>query len=378
MTPAVALCYLSPILNTSKHTSISEYARLAQALREAVEQGEYAPGTLVASEHELARKHGLSRVTVRRATDLLIEEGLLERRPGKGLYVREAEAEATRIVKVIVGNLAWEPSVQLARGAQQIARSCGAEIQVYDAHGSQRENLESLLNLPKNGASGAILMALHTPDFNEAVIRVKAAGFPLVVADYQSGEIPVPAVAADNYQGGALAGRHLAGLGHTRVAFVGDCGASTVRARLDGFRDALAEAGIALPRASIVDITPEDTLSDWSEMVRQAMRNVLKGPVRPTAIFCSCDAVARACYRVCESLKIRIPHDLSLVGFDDDPLAEWLSPPLTTVRQPFAEMGQTAMRLLQKQLAGRAAKAESTLLPVTWIERGSTAQPAQN
>lgn len=375
MTPDKLLCYFSRILNTSKHTSISAYAQLAQNLREAVERGEYTAGQLVASEHELARKHGLSRVTVRRATDLLIEEGLLERRPGKGLYVREAEPEKTKVVKLIVGNLAWEPSVQLARGANQLARSSGIEVQVCDAHGNQAEILDSLLHLSKNGASGAILMALHTPSFNEAVLRVKAAGFPLVVADYQSHEIPVPAVSADNYQGGILAGQHLAGLGHTRVAFVGDCAATTVRARLDGFRDALAENDIVLPRSRVVDITPEDTLADWSEVVRHRVRSLLKSKECPTAIFCSCDAVARACYRVCASLKLRIPQDLSLVGFDDDPLAEWLSPALTTVRQPFAEIGQAAMRLLQHQLSGREGKPETTLLPVAWIERESTAKP---
>lgn len=351
--------------------------RLAQELKRAVAKGEYAPGELVASEHELARKHKLSRVTVRRATDLLIEEGLLERRPGKGLYVRVAEPEATKIVKVIVGNLAWEPSVRVARGAQQVARKSGAEVQVCDAHGSQAEHLATLLNLPQNGAKGALLMALHTAAFNEAVVRIKEQGFPVVVIDHHPHEIDVPAVVADNYRGGALVGRHLAGLGHTRVAFLGDCAASTVRARLEGFRDALAEAGVVLPRSRIVDITPEDLLADWSEMVRQSAAALLGRAERPTAVFCSCDAVARACYRACAALGLRIPQDVSLVGFDDDPLAEWLSPPLTTVRQPFTEMGQAAMSVLQERFAGRCPAAGTVTLPVEWIERGSTAAPAE-
>ncbi len=377
MTPPERLCYCLATLNTSKHTSISAYARLARELKQAVAKGEYKPGERVASEHELARLRGLSRVTVRRATDLLIAEGLLERRAGKGLYVREDEPAATRTVKVIVGNLAWEPSVRVARGAQQVARQHGVEVQVYDAHGSQEENLGTLLNVTKNGASGAILMALHTAAFNEAVMCVKAQGFPLVVVDHHPCEFDVPAVVADNYAGGLLVGRHLASLGHARVAFVGDCVASTVRARLDGFRDALAEAGIVLPRASVVDITPEDTLADWSEMVRHAAERLLGAERRPTAVFCSCDAVARACYRACAALGLRIPQDVSLVGFDDDPLAEWLSPPLTTVRQPFAEMGRVAMRLLQRQLAEHEVKTETVVLPVEWVERGSTAAPAK-
>lgn len=344
-------------------------------MRQAVVKGEYAPGVLVASEHDLARRHHLSRVTVRRATELLVGEGLLERRAGKGLFVCEAKPAVTQVVKVIVGNLAWEPSVRVARGAQQVARKYGIEIQVCDAHGSAQENLETLLKLPQTGAQGAILMALHTADFNEAVVRVMATGFSLVVVDHHPQEIAVPAVVADNYQGGFSVGSHLAGLGHTRIAFVGDCAASTVRARLDGLRDALAEAGIALPRANIADLTPEDPLGNWDEMVRQAVEGVLRSVPRPSAIFCSCDAIARTCYRVCRALQLRIPEDLSLVGFDDDPLAEWLSPPLTTVRQPFTEMGQKAMTMLHAQLSDKSAVTETLILPVEWVERGSTAAP---
>ncbi len=376
LTPNGGLWYSGLTLNTSKHTSISEYARLAQELKRAVAEGEFAPGSLVGSEHALARQHKLSRVTVRRATDLLIEEGLLERRPGKGLYVREARPEATKVIKLIVGNLAWEPSVRVARGAQQVARKHGIEVQVCDAHGDQREDLETLLNLPRNGASGAILMAMHTPPFNEAVMRVKAEGFPLVVTDYHPGEIEVPAAVSDNYQGGLLVGQHLARLGHTCVAFVGDLAATTVGARLNGFRDALADAGVALPRARVFEIKPEDPFADWDERVMKTVEKLLCAPVRPTAIFCSCDAVARACYRVCVAMKLRIPQDLSVVGFDDDPLAEWLSPPLTTVRQSFTEMGQAAMELLHKQLTGRPAESRVVTLQVTWVERGSTARPA--
>ncbi len=352
------------------------YARLAEELRRGVAQGEYRPGARVAAEHELARRHGLSRVTVRRATELLIGEGLLERRAGKGLYVREAESELTRVVKLIVGNLAWEPSVRVARGAQEVARGMGVEVQVYDAHGSQEQIVKTLLGLPRNGACGAILMALHTAVFNEAVVRVQAQGFPLVVVDHHPGEFAVPAAVADNDTGGALVGRYLMGLGHRRLAFVGDCGASTVRARLEGFRDALAEGGVVLPRARVVDITPEDPLANWDARVRLGVEGLLRGEARPTAVFCSCDAVARACYRVCAALGLRIPQEVSVVGFDDDPLAEWLSPPLTTVRQPFAEMGRAAMRLLAAQLAGGPAQAQTVTVPVEWVERGSAAAPA--
>ncbi len=127
--------------------------------------------------------------------------------------------------------------------------------------------------------------------------------------------------------------------------------------------------------ASVADITPDDPLADWGETVRLAVEGLFRSAARPTAVFCSCDAVARACYRACSALALRIPQDVSLVGFDDDPLAEWLSPPLTTVRQPFVELGQAAMTLLYRQLTGKVVKPETVTLPVEWVERGSTAAP---
>ncbi len=354
------------------HTSIPAYRKLADDLKKVLLSGEHSPGKQFASEHELARQYELSRVTVRRATELLVTEGLLERRAGKGLFVRDKESPATMVIKVIVGNLAWEPSVRVARGIQEVARNHGIEVQVSDAHGSQEENIKQLLALPENGADGAVLMALHTPAFNEAVVRIKSMGFPLVVVDDRLREIEIASVAADNYQGGFLAGKHLAEENHSNLAFIGDCSTSTVHDRLDGFRDALAESGIVLKRSNVLDITPKDRFADWDMNVRQCVTGLLERKNRPSAIFCSCDAVARACYRACTALGIKIPADVSLVGFDDDPLAEWLTPALTTVRQPFTEMGKSAMEMLLKQLMGENEAVQNLLLSVQWVEREST------
>ncbi|MCL1887357.1 MAG: GntR family transcriptional regulator [Kiritimatiellaeota bacterium] len=357
-------------------TGLPAYKTLASRLRASVARGRCAPGERVASEHELSRRHGLARVTVRKATELLVAEGLLERRPGKGLYVRDAKAAG--VVKILVGNLAWEPSVRIVRGAQQAARERGYELQVCDAHGDAGADMESVARLAGNGAKGALIVALHTPAFYAAVARLKAENFPFVLVDtHYREEIGIPSVAADNYQGGFLAGTRIAKLGHARAAFVGDAGASTVADRLDGFRDGLAEHGVALPRAMVRDIVAPDPFADWGELVRAACGELLRGKDRPTAVFCSCDAVARFCCRFCAEKHLNVPGDISVVGFDDDPMAEWLTPGLATVRQPFAEMGATAMRLLAAQLAGADAPRGHHALPVEWVGRGSLAKPGR-
>ncbi|MEX2387490.1 MAG: GntR family transcriptional regulator, partial [Phycisphaeraceae bacterium] len=119
------------------------YAALADRLRRAIQAGVYRPGQLLGSEHSLAKQESISRMTVRRASELLVKEGLIERRPGKGLYVRDERA-TTRAIQVVAGNLQWEPSLQASRGIQSIAAGKGVQTQLYDAHGDVAMDLTML------------------------------------------------------------------------------------------------------------------------------------------------------------------------------------------------------------------------------------------
>lgn len=94
-------------MHTGNSTGTPRYLELAEKLRTAIQKGDYAPGALIGSEYELARRENLARMTVRRTSQLLVNEGLIERRPGKGLYVRGPRT-ATRTVQFIAGNLQWE------------------------------------------------------------------------------------------------------------------------------------------------------------------------------------------------------------------------------------------------------------------------------
>lgn len=368
------------LVHTSKNKTDGSplYETLAEQLRQSIRTGVYRAGDLLGSEHGLAREASISRMTVRRASEILISEGLLERRPGKGLYVRNPEAapRALRTVQVISGNLSWEPSLQISRGVQATARSERIQVQLYDAHGDVEADLEMLRQLPEGEARGAVIMSLHSPAFSETVCWLKTTGFPFVLVDQRMHDIDVPSVTADNYAGGYEAGKLLASLGHRRVAFVGDLVAATVQDRLAGLRDAVADAGLPLQRSQVIDLAEgQNRLADWSGGVAEAVRDLMRGPTPPTAIFFSCDAVARWAYRPLAEMGLRVPEDVSLVGFDNDPLAEWLNPGLTTVRQPFESMGRAAMELLCRRMDDPLAPVEHQVLPVELVVRGSAAPP---
>lgn len=354
------------------------YLSLAANIRESITAGAHQPGQMIASEHELARRENVSRVTVRRASELLINEGLLERRPGKGLFVRALPSSTPRLltVQVIAGNLAWEPCLQAARGVQSAARAVGAQVQLHDAHGNEDDDLEVIRRLPDGPAHGAVIVALHSAAFVETLYSLKIRGFPFVLVDQRLRDLEVPSVLADNLAGGRQVGAHLLALGHRRIGFIGDLEADTVQARLAGLRDAVGDAGLPFDRALVTDLKPTDRLSDWTQQVLPQARALLSQSNPPTAVFASCDAVARAVYAAAFAKGLRIPEDLSVVGFDDDPLTNLLTPALTTVRQPFNAMGHAAFALLHGQITAPSAPVEHRVLAVELIVRQSTASAA--
>ena len=372
-------------INTGNKIGLTIYAELAKRIRRSIQDGEFASGQLIGSEYALARQENISRMTVRRASELLVKEGLLERRPGKGLYVREGAGgrgvvveRAQRTVQVIAGNLAWEPSVQISRSAGTVAKGLGVGVQLYDAHGDVAMDVAMLRELPGSGVSGALILSLHNSAFSEAVYQLKVSKFPFVLVDQCLRDLDVSSVTADNYGGGYMAGKMLVELGHRRIGALGDLVATTVRDRFAGLRDAICDAGLSFDRSLTLDLQAEqDRLGDWSGRVGEGVKELMSRPAPPTAFFASCDAVARAMYRTLAQLGLRIPQDLSVIGFDDDPLAEWLEPGLTTIRQPFAEMGRVAMEMLCRHMDASAHPVTRKVLAVELIVRGSTGPARQ-
>lgn len=356
---------------TGKHTGTRIYDALAQRIRKSILQGDLKPGEWIGSEHDLARQASISRMSVRKASEILLEEGLIERRPGKGLFVRENHV-ATRTVQVVVPDLEYDQCVQIVRGAKKAGAERGVRVQVYDAHGSMELDIQVLRSLPRTCPQGAIIASWHHPRFAEVLYELKTQNYPFVLVDERLKDIEIPSVVADNYGGGYRAGKELIGLGHRRIAFIGNLVADTVRARLEGLRDAIADAGLPFDRSLVCDLQVEPT-GDWQAAIDRCTRQILSRSDRPSAIFFSNDAVAADAYRTLRSMKVRIPQQLSVVGFDDDPMCQYLEPTLTTVRQPSTQLGEAAMEMLLQRIANPRLVVENRVLPTTWVRRESVA-----
>jgi LacI family transcriptional regulator len=234
----------------------------------------------------------------------------------------------------------------------------------------QHEREVTLLDRLMHGTTdGAILML---PEESNAELRaLQETGYPFVVVDPRVQlDQGIPAVSASNASGARAVVEHLLSLGHRRIgAILGPADWMATTERLNGYRSALAAAGVLAARDLVVE-------SDFSiESGEAAAAALLDLPERPTAIFGFNDNVAIGALRAAEARGLIVPDDLSVVGFDDSEQSGLVTPALTTVRQPLAEMGRMAVSLLLRLLDHQRVEAMNIELATRLVVRESTAAP---
>jgi LacI family transcriptional regulator len=225
----------------------------------------------------------------------------------------------------------------------------------------------------KHGTTDGALLILPEESRDELAALV-SSGYPFVVIDpIEPLHDGVPAISAANAFGGRAATEHLLSLGHRRIGIITGIPdwLSSVD-RLSGYRSAFAAAGALLDPELVVE-------SDWTvEGGEAAAGSLLDRQAPPTAIFAVNDNMAVGVLRAARARRVRVPDDLSVVGFDDSFQSADVTPALTTVRQPLAEMGRMAVSLLVRLLDNRQVEGLHIELQTRLIVRESTAPPAND
>lgn len=326
---------------------------------------------------EIAAKAGVSTPTVSRVlnnrpdvapeTRTLVEQVLRESGFIRSRVTNALQKESSGIIDLLAPDLANFYSVEIICGVEEVLEQTELRLALSFSHRSVQLEQRWLAKVIDGATDGAILvLAQGQSQRLDMLVRNK---IPFVVVDHR-GELgpDVPSVGATNWLGGRLATEHLLSLGHRRIAIIGgDAALPCSRDRIAGYRAALEGAGIPVDP---VLIRPGLFAQQTGYEQTTALLDLAEPP---TAVFAGSDAQAMGVYAAIRAHGLRIPESMSVVGFDDVPIASIVTPALTTVRQPLVEMGRVATTMLLRLIAEESLDSKRVELTTTLITRESTA-----
>lgn len=317
--------------------------------------------SVMAVSKVLNGKGGISRETSQRVQAIA---RTLRYRPNQ--IAKSLRADETKTLGVVVSDSSQLVFAKVIRGIEDTAARAGYSVIVANTdQNAEREKKAVELLLDKR-IDGLILAAPLRTDGGE-IQDLLLMGPPLVLLMRTSETAEVSCVINDNYAGGYEILSHLLATGSRDIRFLSLPGTSqSGQSRRQGYRKALAEYGLAFDEIRVLECPPA------IEAGYQAMNQLLDRGLTGGAICCGCDLIAIGAIRAIQEHQFRIPADFQVTGYDDIDLADYLSVPLTTMRQPKYEIGCEGVRLLLEQIKDPSLPPRQIILPSSFIKRQST------
>ncbi|MFC4302294.1 GntR family transcriptional regulator [Cohnella boryungensis] len=356
-----------------------KYIQLKEELLSWIASGRYRPGDKLPSENELAEQYSLSRQTVRQSIGELVQEGWLAREQGKGTFVSRQSPERrassnNRTVGIITTSISDYIFPSIVRGVEAALKDKGYRLLLSSTDhrkDRERECLEMMLSHsvcalivePTKSAEG-------NPNFDN-YMAIEDHGIPILMINESYPDLDCASVRMDDDAGGLMAAKYVLELGHRRIAgFFKTDDLQGVR-RMKGYIRACREYQLSSEAGAIVRYSTEDK----GERPQRMLKEMLMSAQPPTAIVCYNDQLAVSLLDTVRELGLRIPEDLSIIGYDDSFLATATEIKLTTIEHPKSRLGERAANLLIAQMEkGIVPSKQEVLYPPKLIVRQSTAE----
>jgi DNA-binding LacI/PurR family transcriptional regulator len=287
-------------------------------------------------------------------------------------YEKSEETPAVNLQKIVLlSSLPLSPALDpfhsdMLNSVELACSEAGVQLSYATLSNGTLNDDKWLQRLRQNPSDGLLLLSLDDPMIIE---QLRTLNLPIVTINADIPELPEDAFLPDNYQGGLLAMRHLIGNGHEHILHITQSKRLTIHRRAEAYQDVLAEAGIPYNPKLVFDVA-----INAEETYKAMTHKLAHEAVDFTAVFCANDLSAMGFMRAAQEVGLRIPEDISVIGFDDIASAAFLSPPLTTVRIEVQEMATLALR----RLMDRAAEPNLTPIRVSLachlIQRRSVAR----
>ncbi|OEV03923.1 LacI family DNA-binding transcriptional regulator [Streptomyces oceani] len=320
--------------NTARRVGIKDIARAAQV----------SVGTV---SNVLNRPEAVTRRTRERVLAVIREQGYV-----RSESARQLRAGHSRILGLLVLDMANPFFVEMAAGAEGAARTAGLGVMLCNSAQSPAEEAEYLAMFAEQRVHGVLVSSAD--ETGGTLTDFARHGIPYVSVDVLMPHTQGCSVSVDDVTGGALAVRHLLGQGHQSVTYVsGPLRLSQVRDRRDGALRALEEAGLAPEALRLLEGERLDVATG-----REAGARLLGLSPRPSAVFCANDLLALGVLQALYGAGVTVPDDMALVGYDDIEFAAAAAVPITSVRQPARALGETATDLLLAETGPGGAEHE--------------------
>lgn len=360
----------------------SLYRQVRDIIKEKIKSGEIKPGEKLPSENQLVAKYGISRPVIRHALGELVNEGWIYQEQGKGTFclgIQSEKSDKPRNIVVIIPSITQYIYPKMVQGIQDVAHLQGYGVILCHSDSDFEKEVLHLRNHIKNKTGGLIIdTALDiTPYPNLKYFQeMKNRGIPFVMMNKYIEAPDYDYVKLDDEGGLYKATEHLISLGHRRIAYIGVSRGRLALDRWKGYKRALEENGIKYDE-ELVDFGTreveglhqrEDRYS-WLISEFQSM-----GGRRPTGITCYTDSRAIILLKKAREKGLRVPDDISIVGFDDYEAAKDMDPPLTTIINPSYKIGKKTAEILIDKIEGREDKPRQITFPAHLVKRGSSAR----
>jgi GntR family transcriptional regulator, arabinose operon transcriptional repressor len=364
-----------------KTSSIPLYFQIKDQLFQEIEDGIYKTGERLPPERELIERFNVARMTLRQAIKILIDQGFLESRRGSGVYVAdrhhfsiEQNSQRNTNIGILLPYIKQGILVDLLRGIEDQAIAHGYNTNICNLNSSWDKAQRYVDQLIANQVQGAIYLPIQEwdnrkekDDLNRQIItELNKHKIPIVLVDRDCKSCVADLVASDNFGGGYKATKHLIEMGHTKIAVIHEYDDTSVMDRISGYKAALKEYNLPVQTHYIHKIQKDNPDSNFTETLQYIVNDL-----NVTAIFAIHDLLAVYIGSEANSLGIKIPEHLSLVGYDNLPFTEHLPTPLTTVDQPVYKIGIESFNLLLNRMKKNTLKVEKIFLSNQLIVRKS-------
>ncbi len=355
----------------NKSSPIPQYFQFQTWLVDQIEQGIYKPYDRIPTEEEFMTMTGLARTTIRQAIQNLVVQGYLSRKRRLGTFVLVPQSVTGRLnlIGILVHDIRSGYAPEFLRGAGDEASKNNYSVILCNTDDLFARAEFHANQLIDHGVKGAIFMPTAASDEQncQLVEKFKRKTIPVVTVDRIIRDVEVDSVTTDNFHGGYELTNLLILQGHTRIAIVLSTRISSEMQRLEGYKKALTDHHLPVDPSLIY--TNQERFIERHYI--QYAKIILTQQGNFSAIVAGCDRIAYIIYTVACEMGIKIPEDISMVGYDDL-LMNGSSPlDLTTIHQPIYEMGREAIKLLLERIDGKISDPRNIVLQSKLVVRSS-------